>query len=281
MAKRLIKTGDKFKLKCGVTVEVVDYTDSRHIVVKDLLGNQKVTRSDVLKLGKTGWEFTNPEWERGKKPTDIKSGDVYNTKYGEVEVLEFNNCRDVVVRFLESGFVKKTTSSNIVKGNLKDNTKSSINKHQHNYPIGSEWFSKNSGRFKVIDIDTCKNITIQWEDSGHTQKYVSSARINDGNLVDESYVRDYLKPRKGRHYVYLAKFNNDIIYVGHGFNLRYLHPNSGASHVQELNRIFFLEEESIEVEIFKDDMSKEDAIVLEKRLIDKYRPKCNSVVYRI
>lgn len=282
VAKRKIIIGDEFKLLCGVTVKVIDYIDSRYILVEDQLGNKKTTRSDSLRAGTTGWEFTNPDWEKGKKPSDIQEGDRYKTKgYGDIEVVKFTNCRDVLVKFIETGFVKRTTSSSIIQGYIKDNTRSSVNKHQSKYPIGGEFLSKNSGKFRIVDIDTCKNITIQWEESGHLQRYVSSARINDGNLIDESHNRDYLKPKKGRHYVYIAKFSDKIVYIGHGFKLRYLHPNSGVSHVQDLNRIFFLEEEKIKVEIFKDDLSKEDAINLEKLLIDKYKPIYNSRIYKL
>lgn len=281
VARRLTKVGDKFKLKCGVTVEVVEYTDSRHVLVEDKLGNQKIARTDTLKAGIVGWEFNNPEWQVGKKPSDIREGEVYPTKYGNIEVVEFKNCRDVLVKFTETGFVKKTTSANIIKGKVKDNTKSPINKHQVNYPIGSWWESRNSGKFEIVGIDTCKNITIKWENSGHTQKYVSSARINDGNLVDESFTRDYLKPEKGKHYVYTVHFKNEIIYIGHGFALRYLHPNSGASHVKELNRIYFMEEGSVVIKIQKDGLSKQGAVDLEKSLIAKHKPYCNSIIYRI
>lgn len=51
-----VSVGDVYKLKCGVSVTVVKYTDTSNVVVVDEIGNTKTTRGRMLKEGSTSWD---------------------------------------------------------------------------------------------------------------------------------------------------------------------------------------------------------------------------------
>ena len=55
-----------------------------------------------------------------KKP-NIFVGDIYTSnRFGSFKVVEYINHREVIVEFLDTGYVTKATSSNIKKGLVKD-----------------------------------------------------------------------------------------------------------------------------------------------------------------
>ena len=78
--------------------------------------------------------------------------------------------------------------------------------------------------------------------------------------------------------VYMCKVDCEIVYVGQGQVGRSRHCVSGISHVYELNRIHFSEmRNSVEVEIVKFFVSKDDALKLELDLIKKHLPRFNTL----
>lgn len=78
--------------------------------------------------------------------------------------------------------------------------------------------------------------------------------------------------------VYVCKYDDDIVYIGQGLKGRHRHCISGKSHVYELNEIFFSDNRNrLSVNIHTYCSDKKDAEMLEKELIQRYRPKFNSV----
>lgn len=53
-------------------------------------------------------------------PLKYKKGSVYRGKYGDFEIIEYNSKQDIVVMFLNTGYIKSTQSSSILKGTVKD-----------------------------------------------------------------------------------------------------------------------------------------------------------------
>ena len=76
--------------------------------------------------------------------------------------------------------------------------------------------------------------------------------------------------------VYIAKLDNVIVYIGSGSNGRHRHVNSGTSHVYELNKDHF-NGISFDIEVIGNNYTKEESLVVEKELIEKYQPKYNRV----
>lgn len=78
------------------------------------------------------------------------------------------------------------------------------------------------------------------------------------------------------HIIYYAVYKNIIVYIGSGAPNRKNHVTSGTSHVYELNRLHFLEPNSVSVHTLKGFSSQEEALKEEKELILKFKPKYNS-----
>lgn len=76
------------------------------------------------------------------------------------------------------------------------------------------------------------------------------------------------------HIVYIGRLNGEVVYVGEGKPGRHEHLNSGTSHVYEANKVHF-SGEFIEVEIFKDNLTKQESLRIEKELIQKLQPTWN------
>lgn len=78
--------------------------------------------------------------------------------------------------------------------------------------------------------------------------------------------------------VYMCKVDGEIVYVGQGQVGRSRHCVSGISHVYGLNKLHFSEmRDSVEVDVVKFFLSKDDALKLELDLIKKHLPRFNTV----
>lgn len=57
----------------------------------------------------------------------VKVGDVFKTNnFGDCEVIEYINSRNAVVKFIDTGYVVKTTSSVVERGQIRDKLSKSI-----------------------------------------------------------------------------------------------------------------------------------------------------------
>lgn len=58
---------------------------------------------------------------RNKKLEKINKGDIYPTNQnGDVEILKYNNCDSVIVKFLDTGTIKESQAAHVRSGILKD-----------------------------------------------------------------------------------------------------------------------------------------------------------------
>jgi hypothetical protein len=77
------------------------------------------------------------------------------------------------------------------------------------------------------------------------------------------------------YYVYVAHLGGEPLYIGSGKGYRWKHVNSGESHNYLLNEHFFLKEDKLIIEIFKDGLSQVESLQLEFELIKKHSPIYN------
>lgn len=78
--------------------------------------------------------------------------------------------------------------------------------------------------------------------------------------------------------VYMCKVGSEIVYIGQGKIGRSRHCVSGISHVYGLNKLHFSEmRDSVEVNVIKFFLSKDDALKFELDLIKKHLPRFNTV----
>ncbi len=76
--------------------------------------------------------------------------------------------------------------------------------------------------------------------------------------------------------VYVAQYEGIVMYVGEGKSGREAHITSGVSHVYEANRFHF-QGKHVEVRVEHEIGTKSEAVLLEKKLIDKYKPLWNRI----
>lgn len=220
-----------------------------------------------------------------KRRPSPQVGESYDSNnYGTFTIVSVEPDKTYTIRFDETGAIKTgAMSSAIFVGNVRDPSRPKELSLDKKFPIGSVWESNNWGRFSIISIQNARNVTVQFEDTGNVVDEVSTESIRRRHVVDRperDRLRNYLSPKEGMHYVYIAKLDGEVIYVGKGFGKRYLHCRSGGSHNVELNRLFF-SGEVVDVSIHKDGLTNKEAEDMEKTLITILQPYCNQKKYHV
>lgn len=123
----------------------------------------------------------------------MKVGEIYKTKnWGDVEILEYNTCKFVTVKFVNTGNIGTFRSMEINKGNIRDKqalsdgVKPFINaqKRLGALDVGSVWDSNFSGKSKVLEYHGSRNVVIEFLNTGNKYKVQKDALIK--GLVKDS-----------------------------------------------------------------------------------------------
>jgi protein-arginine kinase activator protein McsA len=115
----------------------------------------------------------------GINAPSIRVGDILPTQnYGNIEILEYTNSTNIVVRFLDTASVKRTNSSQVKSGILKDD---SI--RLYGIQVGQEFQTSHSGICKVVEYVHAKRILVQFAASGK-QKWTNSSQLLVGTASD-------------------------------------------------------------------------------------------------
>lgn len=294
------KVGDKFITKNGVEVEVVIYNSYKDVWVSDGVLTKRADMRE-LRLGEAPWP-NGPKLPRKKYaksrikpredglnnglPKKYKTGAVFDSKNsgkftitqvsseGWLEV-EFHNTKHRRIYNANRHFRYNTVIDDSLKP--KEPKPKYVRKHApipDLWPVGSVHQSRMHGKFKILEINGCKGIMIQWENTGHIQATASSVLKLRGPK-DESIVGNYLGAEG--HYVYYAKHDGKIVYVGIGKGARYSHCTSGRSSCYLLNRLHF-EKQKVEVGVLVDNLSRDVVAVLERYCILKILPEGNVAI---
>lgn len=269
-----IQLGDVFSTTVGVYVQVIEILPENRCILSDELGNTRNVDRYQAKIGNVTWYIDallrNPF--REYKETRWFANYVYgmgfkSNNYGWAYVEEVYE-KSCLMKFEDTGSLKVVPKCNLCSGAFKDD-KSDRKLFKERYIVGTRKESKSHGWYEVVEVNSPTNIVIKWDDTLSLQKV-------DGHGVRYNVINrkiDYLKP-KG-YYVYFAKLGDDIMYIGYGKLQRYLHCNSGLSSSYGLNKLHF-EGHTLFIEIFKQEMTQEEAKELEIELLAKYRPSCNT-----
>lgn len=119
-------------------------------------------------------------------------GDIFETKnYGSIEILSYVNCSNIEVKFINTGYVKKTNSSQIKNGILKDNSV-----RIYGIQIGDEFKTNYSGDCVVVDYIHAKKIQVRFKDSGKL-KWTNSSQLVMGTASDRD---EFVKVKVGDYY---------------------------------------------------------------------------------
>lgn len=88
-----------------------------------------------------------------------------------------------------------------------------------------------------------------------------------------------MKEKEDNCVVYIGRLEGKIVYIGEGKVGRELHLNSGVSHLYQANEAHF-NGNTIDVEIYANNISKHKAKDLEKVLIQEHNPAWNTTFTR-
>lgn len=92
-------------------------------------------------------------------------------------------------------------------------------------------------------------------------------------------ILDLYTTKSGDYYVYCAYQGSELLYIGFGKGDRIKHVNSGKSHNPYLNKRYFMEElldyPKVTSSKIVTELTKNDALDLEKYLIYRHKPLCN------
>ena len=78
------------------------------------------------------------------------------------------------------------------------------------------------------------------------------------------------------YYIYIARIDSKIVYIGKGTGDRYLHLNSGTSHIYEANQHHFSGGQPVEIEFIMCP-DEESALDRESKLIREFCPAWNKM----
>ena len=265
----LIRLGDVFQMKCGTNVKVVAIINSYYLTVVGPEGiEKKMKRNDLINK--------RYEWLPYGKALKDMIGKQFKLNCGVVvTVLPSFSGTEVLVED-DEGNKKTTIKSSLIAGNVSwtEFGISRYNRTTSDIQVGCRWQTKKWGWLTITEYHSAGNLTVKWDESGNVQKHCDAHGVRAGTLRDKARHWNYLKADLSKHYVYIVKYKGEIVYVGQGFHNRYLHTDGGTSHCLELNRLFFLGEKVV-TSLYKQGLSKEESLDIERKLILEYNPKFN------
>lgn len=121
-------------------------------------------------------------------------GAVFNTKYGKAKVLEFNSYNDVVVQFVESGYIRKAGIDSLKADKVRDKSATlvqGVGKNDGTYP-------SRINKIKTREYRLWENMLIRACNSKFkaTNTTYKDVTISE-NFLDYSYFYDWCQKQEG------------------------------------------------------------------------------------
>lgn len=270
--------GEKGIITSGVVLTVVEVLPKQWIIVEDECGNRKKTTIYRLREGVLGWEEFGVKKVTNLLPS-VEIGRTFEMLSGvTLEVIGYNNARDIIVKDSE-GNSKSTTSRKLKQGKVEWSEFGApvVTKAFLTYKVGDIYNSKRYGNFEILCAKSSTEITVRWQNTGFVQVKCQHHSIKHGTLKDKSLKRyKHLDKGEERYYVYMVYEKDNLVYIGKGTRLRYLHVNSGTSHCKKMNEKHF-QGVYFTVKFFIENVSNKEASSIEKMLIVDLKPDYNTV----
>lgn len=112
-------------------------------------------------------------------------GKIFNTiNFGKLEVINYINSGNVLVRFVETGSEKKATMGNIRSGRVRDDSKPM---YKPKYKKGDLVKTKIYGYVEVVEFISSREIVVKFVDTGNVTK-------TRGSSLQGGYLKDREKP---------------------------------------------------------------------------------------
>lgn len=80
---------------------------------------------------------------------------------------------------------------------------------------------------------------------------------------------------ENKYYVYMAKHNGKVVYIGRGKGTRYEHLNSGCSHIYEANRLHHNDGIVFDITFIAENLTMDESVYRERKEIETMIPLWN------
>lgn len=279
------EAGFKYTNRDGVEFEVLEYVNSKKVKVKNLLTGEVLwTKNEIIQDKRTPGSGYKPKQKRNPAPVVGQRFETDN--HGWATIIAINGYK-MDVLFENTGAIRTDVyRATAYSGKVADPSIGRIQQKRFNdlFKIGNVFKTEKYGDIEIVKVVSSVGITIKWLDTGRTQSGLSSGSILSGKIIDKMRKDDswnYLNVDPEKYYIYCGKLDGKIIYIGKGIGKRYLHIKSGKSHSVDLNRLFFCNNNPVEVDILLGGIgTDEQAIRLEKEFILEFDPIYNSKIYK-
>lgn len=279
------EVGFKYTNRDGVEFEILEYVSSKNVMVKNLLTGEVLwTKNEIIQDKRTPGSRYKPKQKR--RPAPVVGQRFETNNHGWATIIAINGYK-MDILFEDTGNIRTDVyRATAYSGKVADPSTGRIQQKRFNdlFKIGNVFETEKYGNVEILKVVNSVGITIKWMDTGRTQSGLSSGSILSGKLIDKMRKDNswnYLNVNTDKYYIYCGKLDGEIIYIGKGIGKRYLHIKSGKSHNANLNRLFFCNNNPVEVEILLGGISTEEqAIRLEKEFILEFNPVYNSKVCR-
>ncbi len=275
--------GFRYTDKSGQEFEIVNYVGSKKVQVKNLAtGELSWTKNEIIQAKRGSGSEYKPKTKRNPSPVVGQRFETEN--HGWATIIAINGYKMDIV-FDNTGAIRTDVYRAVTySGKVSDPSvgRIQLKRFYDLFKVGAIFDTKRFGKIEIVEVVNSVGITIKWLDTGRIATGLSSGSILSGDLVDKVRKDDswnYLNVNSEKYYVYCAKQDNEIVYIGKGIGRRYLHINSGRSHNVQLNRLFFCEGNPLVTEILLGGIeTDEQATRLEKEFILEFNPIYNSKI---
>ena len=119
----------------------------------------------------------------------MRVGEIYPSKYGDMQVILYENSKKVTVEFIETGYTLTTRADRIRTGVVWDKTKPRLKEvpTPKDFKIGEIFSTKSFGKLEVVSFKSALEVKVKFQDTGS----VICARAEH---IRNGQVRDPYKP---------------------------------------------------------------------------------------
>lgn len=202
--RRDVFVGSSHQNKYGQTYVVTQLIDSQNVTVEFVATGYQFTtssarvrngiisdRSDAGKRFVAEFMKSN---KRNKLPSAIAKSDKFvgqvfpTNNNGDVEIIKFESCRAVTVRFANTGYETVISMAQLKSGSVKDKSlmsRSGSKKKKENSIVGQIFPTNKGGDVEVLKYEGVNNVTVRFLNTGYeTLTRMSQLRL--GSVKDKS-----------------------------------------------------------------------------------------------
>lgn len=193
-ALKEIRLGETRQAKNGLSMTIIEYNNSKDIVVRFEDNYEKKTTYRLFKQGSVKNPNVNQRTIVSEKYKNNYLGKTVETHYGTCRIVEYNRANNIIVEF-DNGERVRTDLTSFRRGYIKPASISNDTRLVQNKKnrIGEEFINNKGEKAKIVEYIDAKHITIQFEDGtiGKNKRYFALLKgqfqkdFNNSNRIGE------------------------------------------------------------------------------------------------